>query len=150
MSLMKIEDLDVTATRNAVHDFIEEYHQLLHLSPLREEPSITQSFSFIPPTTNRSLNNVEQAASRNIKREKLLEKREEVMNLMHEAVECLKPNERYIIVYKYLQEEKMMDVELYTELGISRTKYYGLKNDAIVRLAFFLGLEVYRKGREEA
>ncbi|MFP3361168.1 hypothetical protein R0K17_28060, partial [Planococcus sp. SIMBA_143] len=75
MSLMKIEDLDVTATRNAVHDFIDEYHQLLHLSPLREEPSVTQSFSFIPPTTTRSLNNVEQAASRNIKREKLLERR---------------------------------------------------------------------------
>ncbi|WP_342387195.1 ArpU family phage packaging/lysis transcriptional regulator [Salinicoccus bachuensis] len=149
MSLIKIENLDTVATRNAVHKFINEYHQLLHLSPLREEPSVTQSFSFIPPTTNRSLNNVEQAASRNIKRQELMERREETMAKMHEAVECLKPNERYIIVYKYLQEEKMMDVELYTELGISRTKYYELKNDAIVRLAFFLGLEVYGKGEGE-
>lgn len=148
MSLLKIEELDFVATRNAAYKFINEYHQLLHLSPLREEPSVTQSFSFIPPTTNRSLNNIEQAASKNIKRQELMDRRDHVLNQMHEAVECLKPHERHIIVYKYLREEKVPDVELYTDLGISRTKYYELKNDAIVRLAFFLGIESYEKEAE--
>ncbi|WP_179287275.1 ArpU family phage packaging/lysis transcriptional regulator [Salinicoccus roseus] len=149
MSLLKIEELDFVATRNAAYKFINEYHQLLHLSPLREEPSVTQSFSFIPPSTKKSLNSIEQAASKNIKRQELMDKRDHVMQQMHEAVDCLKPHERYIIVYKYLQEEKVADVEIYTELGMSRTKYYELKNDAIVRLAFFLGIESYEKGADD-
>lgn len=78
-----------------------------------------------------------------------MDKRDHVMQQMHEAVDCLKPHERYIIVYKYLQEEKVADVEIYTELGMSRTKYYELKNDAIVRLAFFLGIESYEKGADD-
>lgn len=48
-----------------------------------------------------------------------MDKRDHVMQQMHEAVDCLKPHERYIIVYKYLQEEKVADVEIYTELGMS-------------------------------
>jgi ArpU family phage transcriptional regulator len=77
-----------------------------------------------------------------------MDRRDHVLNQMHEAVECLKPHERHIIVYKYLREEIVPDVELYTDLGISRTKYYELKNDAIVRLAFFLGIESYEKEAE--
>lgn len=149
MSSLEIEGLDFEATRDAARKHIKEYQQLLHLSPVREEPSVTQTFSFIPPTTNRSLNNIEHAASKNIKRQELMSKRDQVMDQMHEAVECMKPHERYIIVHKFLQEECLADVDLYTDLNISRTKYYELKNDAVVRLAFYLGIEIYKEGADD-
>ncbi|GAB3061095.1 ArpU family phage packaging/lysis transcriptional regulator [Salinicoccus sesuvii] len=148
MSFLKIDGLNFEATKEAVHNRIREYHQLLHLSPVREEPSVTQTFSFIPPTTNRNLNNIEHAASRNIKRQELMSKRDHILEQMHEAVECMKPHERYIIVNKFLKEERAADVDVYTDLNLNRTKYYELKNEAIVRLAFYLGIEIYKSDTE--
>lgn len=143
MLQLDIKDLDFFATRDAVHGLIGRYKNLLTIVPVRDMPAVNQSFSFIPPCTNRSLNAVEQSAERNIKRERLFEERDALMQRLHAAIDELKPNEKYIIVYSYLQEEKMPDVDIYTDLGISRTKYYEMKQDAIVRLAFYLGIEVY-------
>lgn len=143
MLQLNIQDLDFIATRDAVHKLIRRYKELLMIVPIRDMPAVNQSFSFIPPCTNRSLNNIEQAAERNIKRQKLFTERDELMDKLHVSIDELKPYEKHIIVYAYLQEEKMPDVDIYTDLGISRTKYYEMKQDAIVRLAFYLGIEVY-------
>ncbi|WP_017548642.1 ArpU family phage packaging/lysis transcriptional regulator [Salinicoccus carnicancri] len=149
MLQLDIQDLDFFATRDAVYDLLKEYRKLLMIVPVRDMPSVTQSFSFIPPCTNKSMNSIEQSAERNIRRQQLLQKRNELMDKLHHAIEELKPYEKHIIVYSQMQEDKMMDVDIYTELGISRTKYYELKNDAIVRLAFYLGIEVYESGKED-
>ncbi|MGV2927198.1 ArpU family phage packaging/lysis transcriptional regulator [Macrococcus capreoli] len=145
---IEVQNLDFIKTRRNVYKVFNRYNKLLNLLPLRSEPSLTQSFSFIPPSTITGLNKVEQCAARNIKREMLLKEREELLKIVHEAVDSLKPDEKYIIVNKYLKTEKGIDYEIYTDLCIGKTKYYEVKNDAIIRLAFYLGLDEYMEVEE--
>lgn len=147
MLSLNIKDLDFKRTRHKVIKYIKEYNYLLALKPLRDEPQITQAFSFIPPSTNRSLNNIEQSASRNIKRDELMQQRERVLESLHDAVEKLPPDEKFIIVKNYLNDESTMNI--YMDLGISKTKFHEVKQDAIVRLAFYLGIECY-EGDDES
>ncbi|TDL96695.1 ArpU family transcriptional regulator [Macrococcus brunensis] len=149
-SLLEIQNLDFKKTRNNVYHTFRKYNKLLRIMPVRSMPSVTQSFSFIPPATTIGLNGIESAASKNLEREKLLLERKELMEQMHAAVDNLKPDEKYIIVHKYLQEEPSSDYSIYTDLGLGKTKYYTVKNDAVIRLAFYLGIEEYSKETTEA
>lgn len=141
MLSLNIKDLDFKRTRSKVLKYIHEYNYLLALQPVRDEPQITQAFSFIPPATNKALNSVEQSASRNIKRQQLMDKRERVLETMHSAIDKLPWDEKYIVVENMLN--KNTAVEVYIDLNMSKTKFHEVKQDAIVRLAFYLGIEVY-------
>lgn len=138
---LDIPEVNFTKTKCNVVKFINEYNYLCEIVPIREEAQITQAFSFIPPATNRQLNNVEQVADRNLKRQQLFKRRQLIMDKMHKAVENLPPDEKFIIVKNYLNNQKNIDV--YNDLYISKTKFHEIKNKAILHLAFYLGLEVY-------
>jgi len=140
---LEIQNLDFNKTRKKVYDLFDKYKSLLNLMPLRSYPSVTQSFSLETPSTVQELNKIESSVYKNIERMKMFEEREKLMNDLHDAVDNLKPEEKYIIVYKYLQEDRGNDYDIYTNLGVGRTKYFEMKSDAIVRLAFFLGIEEY-------
>ncbi|WP_414055205.1 ArpU family phage packaging/lysis transcriptional regulator [Macrococcus equi] len=147
--LTEMKNLDFIKTRRNVYRIFKRYNKLLNLLPLRSMPSVTQSFSFIPPSTVSGLNKIEISADKNIKREQMMQERETLLKRVHEAVDNLKPDEKYIIVNKYLQDERGIDFEIYTDLGIGKTKYYEIKNDAIIRLAFYLGIDEYMEGDAE-
>ncbi|PKE34646.1 ArpU family phage packaging/lysis transcriptional regulator [Macrococcoides caseolyticum] len=141
--LLEIKNLDFIKTRKNVYKLFNKYNRLLCLMPVRSYPSVTQSFSLEPPTTVKDLNKIELSVSKNIEREQMMLERQQLMDNLHNAIDNLKPDEKYIIVNKYLQEERGIDIDIYTELGIGKTKYYEIKNDAIIRLAFYLGMEEY-------
>lgn len=143
-----VKYIDVKKTKSAVFKRLKRYKTLLLLEPVRSMPSVTQSFSFIPPATNVSLNAVENAAEKNIEKEKMFIERQAVMEQLHNAVDNLRDKEKYLIVEGFLQEDNTPDVEIYTNLGICRTDYYKLKQCAIVRLGFYLGIEVYKEDEE--
>ncbi|UBH10610.1 ArpU family phage packaging/lysis transcriptional regulator [Macrococcus armenti] len=146
--LLEIKNLDFIKTRKNVYKLFNKYNRLLSLMPIRSYPSVTQSFSLEPPTTVMDLNKIESSVSKNIEREQMMIERQQLMDKLHNAIDNLKPDEKYIIVNKYLQEERGIDIDIYTELGIGKTKYYEIKNDAIIRLAFYLGLEEYSEVAE--
>lgn len=146
--LLEIKNLDFIKTRKNVYKLFNKYNRLLCLMPIRSYPSVTQSFSLEPPTTVKDLNKIELSVSKNIEREQMMLERQQLMDNLHNAIDNLKPDEKYIIVNKYLQEERGIDVDIYTELGIGKTKYYEIKNDAIIRLAFYLGMEEYSEVTE--
>lgn len=146
--LLEIKNLDFIKTRKNVYKLFNKYNRLLCLMPVRSYPSVTQSFSLEPPTTLMDLNKIESSVAKNIEREQMMIERQQLMDKMHNAIDNLKPDEKYIIVNKYLQEERGIDIDIYTELGIGKTKYYEIKNDAIIRLAFYLGLEEYSEVTE--
>ncbi|UTH13306.1 ArpU family phage packaging/lysis transcriptional regulator [Macrococcus equipercicus] len=148
--VLDMQHLDFKQTRTNVYNLFRRYNKLLRIAPVRSMPSVTQSFSFIPPATTMTLNGIEAAAEKNILRQKLLDERKDLLNRMHAAIDNLKPEERYIIVHKYLQDDLGSDYEIYTDLGVGKTKYYTIKNDAIIRLGFFLGVEVYHDETTEA
>ncbi|UTH10918.1 ArpU family phage packaging/lysis transcriptional regulator [Macrococcoides canis] len=141
--LLEIKNLDFIQTRKNVYNLFDKYNILLSLMPIRSYPSVTQSFSLEPPTTVMDLNKIESSVAKNIEREQMMIERQQLMDKLHNAIDNLKPEEKYIIVNKYLQEERGIDIDIYTELGIGKTKYYEIKNDAIIRLAFYLGMEEY-------
>lgn len=146
--LLEIKNLDFIGTRKNVYNLFNKYNRLLSLMPIRSYPSVTQSFSLEPPTTVMDLNKIESSVAKNIEREQMMIERQQLMDKLHNAIDNLKPDEKYIIVNKYLQEERGIDIDIYTELGIGKTKYYEVKNDAIIRLAFYLGLEEYSEVAE--
>lgn len=148
--LLDMQHLDFKQTRTNVYNLFRRYNRLLRITPVRSMPSVTQSFSFVPPATTIMLNSIESAADKNVQREQLMKERKELMDKMHAAIDNLKPDEKYIIVNKYLQDELGSDYNIYTDLGIGKTKYYTVKNDAVIRLAFFLGIEEYSKETTEA
>lgn len=146
--LLEIKNLDFIKTRKNVYKLFNKYNRLLCLMPVRSYPSVTQSFSLEPPTTVKDLNKIELSVSKNIEREQMMLERQQLMDNLHNAIDNLKPDEKYIIVNKYLQEERGIDIDIYTELGIGKTKYYEIKNDAIIRLAFYLEMEEYSEVTE--
>lgn len=146
--LLEIKNLDFIQTRKNVYNLFNKYNRLLSLMPIRSYPSVTQSFSLEPPTTVMDLNKIESSVAKNIEREQMMIERQQLMDKLHNAIDNLKPDEKYIIVNKYLQEERGIDIDIYTELGIGKTKYYEVKNDAIIRLAFYLGMEEYSEVAE--
>lgn len=136
--------LDEKATLKSMEKAIYKYRKLLFLMPLVSMPSVTASYSFVPPSTAERMTTIERAVHKNREREKLLIERDNYMHVFHQAIDRLKPDDKYIIVNKYLQKEKALDYEIYSDLGIGRTKYYTLKKDALITLAIYLGIEVYK------
>lgn len=134
--------IDFDRTKSVVLKYIDEYNFLLALKPTRNEPSVTQEFSFIPPATDRTLNTIESAADKNLKRQALMKKRERVMEEFAKVIDTLPATYRYIIVKIYLNG--CSDTEVYLDLIISKTNYYKVKKEAIVQLAIYLGIEVYK------
>ena len=106
--LLEIKNLDFIKTRKNVYKLFNKYNRLLCLMPIRSYPSVTQSFSLEPPTTVKDLNKIELSVSKNIEREQMMLERQQLMVNLHKAIDNLKPDEKYIIVNKYLQEERVV------------------------------------------
>jgi ArpU family phage transcriptional regulator len=138
-----IPEVNPKATRKAVEIALEEYRVLLVTMPMDCSPKITASYSLIPPSnTNEYHSKTEDAA---IERAEFEMQRSNYLNKIHAAVETLKADEKYIIVKRYMQQETGYDPDIWIDLGIGKTMYYSLKGKAMLRLAFALKIEVYKK-----
>lgn len=138
------EHIDIKSTNKVIGELLKRYKYLMKILPERTMPKITQSFNSIPSSTVRGLNSVERSAHENIKREKLMAERKELQKLLHEIVEQLSDDEKYIITNKYLINDDTSDYDIYLDLSIGKTKYYQIKKDAFIKMAILLGLEVYK------
>ncbi|MGQ4666514.1 ArpU family phage packaging/lysis transcriptional regulator, partial [Metabacillus halosaccharovorans] len=76
------------------------------------------------------------------------QERNKVIKRIHAAVNSLKPEERFIIIKCFMQQDIGYDPDIYLELGIGKTRYYEIKGEAMLRLAFNLHIEVYKKKSE--
>lgn len=130
-------------TKRAVEKALDKYRTYLITLPNYLMPKITPSYSIIPPSfTNEFHSTTEDAA---IERIQFTQERNDYLSWVQEAVNTLKENERYIILQKYMDDELGYDPDIWTELGIGRSKYYQVKGQALLRLAFALQIEVYKR-----
>ncbi|EJR67746.1 ArpU family phage packaging/lysis transcriptional regulator [Bacillus cereus] len=135
--------VDTKKTKKAVEEVLESYREYLNTLPSNLMPKVTTMFLEVPPTfTNQFHSSTEDIA---IERIELEQQRKEYMDWVHQAVNTLKPDERYIIFKSYMEEEIESDLNIWLELGVGKTKYYKLKGSALLRLAFNLKVEVYKK-----
>lgn len=140
-----IKHIDIKSTIKNVNALLKRYNYLIRVLPERTMPKITQSYNSIPASTVRSLNAIERSAYENLKREKLIEERNQLKELLFEIVEQLNEDEKYIIINKFLSDNETSDYDIYYDLCIGKTKYYQLKKEALLKLALLLGLEIYKE-----
>ncbi|MFS0864110.1 ArpU family phage packaging/lysis transcriptional regulator [Fredinandcohnia sp. 179-A 10B2 NHS] len=139
---LKTPEVNTKSTRRAVERELEEYRRYLLTLPYDFFPKITPSYSILPPAnTNKFHSSTEDAAIERVEFERT---RDKYMTKFHEAVNTLKQDERFIIVKRYMQQDIGYDPDIWTELGVGKTKYYDVKGKALLRLAFALKIEVYK------
>lgn len=132
------------ATKKAVERALYRYRDFLISLPIYLMPNITPSYSLTPPSnTNAFHSSTESAALERIEYEEM---RNQYLSEIHNAVNTLKEQERQILIKKYLLHDELgYDQDIWAEIGVGRTKYYQMKGEAMLRLAFALKIEVYQK-----
>ena len=131
------------ATKKEVEKTFNEYRDYLVTLPADFLPKITPSYSQVPSSiTNQFHSSTEDVAIERIEFE--LE-RNKFMSKIHRAVNALKPDERFIIIRSFMQHEVGYAPDIYSELGIGKTRFHEIKGEAMLRLAFILQIEVYKK-----
>lgn len=140
-SLPKIND---KATKKELEKALFKYRDYLITLPNYLMPNVTPAYSIVPPSnTNAFHSSTEDAALERIEYERM---RDDYIFEIHEAVNSLKEDERHIIIKKYLLHGEIgYDREIMMDLGLGKTKYSQIKGEAILRLAFALKIEVYKK-----
>lgn len=142
-NLDRLPKVDEKATKKEVEKELFEYRDYLITLPTYFFPKITPTYSFVPPTqTNQFHSNTENTALERIEYE---ENRDFFINKINNAVNGLKEMERNIIIKRYMLQDIGYDPDIWSELGIGKTKYYDIKGEAMLRLAFALQVEVYKK-----
>jgi len=143
---MFLPTINSKATKKKVEKIFDEYRMYLVTLPSDFLPKITASYSMLPASvTNKFHSSTEDAAIERIEFE--LE-RNKFVNKVHAAVNSLKPDERFIIIKCFMQQHAGYDPDIYLELGMGKTRYYEIKGEAMLRLAFALQIEVYKKKSE--
>jgi ArpU family phage transcriptional regulator len=136
-----LPEIDRDATKKAVEAAFEKYRFYLLTIPEERLPKLTATYSLVPPTnTNEFHSTTEDIAIKNMDFER---ERDAYIEWVRRAVNRLAPEEREIIVKRYLQDEEIFDYEIYNEIGYSERRYYRLKARIFYKLAFLLRIEVY-------
>ncbi|MBS4191760.1 ArpU family transcriptional regulator [Bacillus sp. FJAT-49705] len=138
--------VDEKDTRKKVEKELYEYRQFLLTLPSDFLPAITASYSLLPPVNNNQFHSSTEDAA--IERAEFERARNKFMSVIHTAVNSLKQDERFVIIKCFMEHHLGYDPDIWTELGIGKTKYYQLKGEAMLRLAFALRVEVYKKKKE--
>lgn len=136
-----IPRIDEKKTKLALEKALEKYREYLVTLPVDLMPTITPTYTLTPPSKTYTINS--QTENIAIERAEFEKERSKYMKKIMDAVETLKPDERTIIVARYLKEEMSYDIDIWTDLNIGKTKYYKLKWQAMLRMAFALKVEVY-------
>ncbi|MED4530928.1 ArpU family phage packaging/lysis transcriptional regulator [Metabacillus fastidiosus] len=137
------------ATKKELEKMLFKYRDYLISLPIYLMPKITASYSIVPPSnTNAFHSSTEDAAIERIEYEKL---RDDYLKEIHDVINTLKDQERHIIIERYLRQDELgYDREIWMNMGVGKTKYYEIKGEAMLRLAFALKVEVYQKSEAKA
>jgi len=138
-----LKNIDGEATQKAIENILRQYRTFMLTTPDEFMPSITAKYTLEMPTfSNVKQSSVENAAIRSVDEFKKYEK---FFGWFNRGLCKLTMIERHIITLTFLDKEPMFDYEVYTELRISKSKYYRVRNRALYKLAMALGVEVYQE-----
>ncbi|MFX3673300.1 MAG: ArpU family phage packaging/lysis transcriptional regulator [Paenisporosarcina sp.] len=138
-----LDQLDNEATQEAVEKELRQYRTYLLTVPEDRMPSLTAQYTLeMPNFSNVKQSAVENTAVANVDNES---ERGRFLKRISRSMNKLTWIERQIIAYKYLQMEPWYNLDIYLELKISRSKFYRLRNSALYRLAFAMGVEKYKE-----
>ncbi|MGC7929793.1 ArpU family phage packaging/lysis transcriptional regulator [Lysinibacillus sp. VIII_CA] len=137
-----LQNIDGEATQKEVENIFRQYRTYMLTTPDDFMPSITAKYTLEMPTfSNIKQSSVEGAAIEFVDKEKEYER---FFAWFNRGLSRLTSIERRIVISAFLETEPMYNYEIYTELSMSKSKYYRLRNRAIYKLAIGLGIEVYQ------
>jgi ArpU family phage transcriptional regulator len=135
--------LDEKATREAVEAELERalFYKLMDFDEERREAKITASYELRESQrTNQTSDSTANIALYNVQKEK---ERQDHIYKVERAVSRLNKRQRQLINERYLTEFGVSDTEVYAGImGISRTTYTFIRNEAFYMLAFILRVYV--------
>ena len=138
-----LRDVDGEKTKEAIEAALEKYRMYMLTVPDEYLPKITQTYSLVPPSqTNAFHSSTESAAIKKVDFER---ERDEYIEKICRAVNRLTKLQRELIVKRYMSIEEPRDYDVYNEMCISESKYYRERERAFYKLAFALGVEVYKE-----
>ena len=139
---MKYKHVDGQKTKKAVEAALEKYRMYMLTIPDEFLPRVTQTYSLVPPSqTNAFHSSTEDAAIKKVDFER---ERDEYMERIRRAVNRLTKLQRELIVKRYMTFEELRDYDVYNDMCISESKYYREREKAFYKIAFALGIEVYK------
>ncbi|MEK4228953.1 ArpU family phage packaging/lysis transcriptional regulator [Solibacillus sp. FSL H8-0538] len=141
-----IPRIDEKKTKLALEKVLDKYREYLMTLPSSEMPTITPSYSIIPPSNTNTFNSKTENVA--IERAEYELARTKFMNKIIDALQTLKEEERLIIVDRFLAEDIKFDIDIWTDLAVGKNKYYKLKWQAMLRMAFALKIEVYFQDKD--
>ncbi|WP_244151204.1 ArpU family phage packaging/lysis transcriptional regulator [Parageobacillus thermantarcticus] len=138
-----LRDVDGEKTKEAVEAALEKYRMYMLTVPDEFLPRVTQTYSLVPPSqTNAFHSSTEDAAIKKVDFER---ERDEYMRKIVRAVNRLTKLQRELIVKRYMTFEEPRDCDVYNDMCISESKYYREREKAFYKIAFALGIEVYKE-----
>ncbi|MGE7795007.1 ArpU family phage packaging/lysis transcriptional regulator [Lysinibacillus fusiformis] len=138
-----LQNIDGEATQKEIENIFRQYRTYMLTTPENFMPSITAKYTLEMPTfSNVKQSSVEGAAIEYVAKEKEYER---FFAWFNRGLCRLTAIERRIITSAFLEIEPMYNYEIYTELSMSKSKYYRLRNRALYKLAMGLGIEVYQE-----
>ncbi|MEK4655961.1 MULTISPECIES: ArpU family phage packaging/lysis transcriptional regulator [Bacillus] len=143
----KMPIVDGKKTKKEVEKVMEDYRMYLATMPSDILPKVTPAYSIVPPSVTNEFNSSTENIA--IERVEYEQERHEFMDWVHAAVNRLRDDERKIIIKFFMEDVPGYDLDIWLELGIGKTKYYEIKGQAILRLAFNLKKEVYKKKHKQ-
>lgn len=137
---LQLQAIDHKATKRKVEAILRQYRIYLLQVSLDKLPSITAKYMLVPSASNQVKSSTEKAAIANVDYEI---ERNRFIEMVIWGVNRLSDEERRLIILRYLGEDEWFDYQVYNELNISERHYYRLKANALNKLAFAMGVEVY-------
>lgn len=134
--------IDEKKTKLALEEALIKYREYLLTFPADQLPKITASYSDMPSSPNNSFHSSTESIA--IERALFEKERNDYMQKINRALRTLKPDEQKIVSDRYLIPEFRYDIDIWLDLNIGKTKYYKLKWQAMLRMAFALKIEVYQ------
>ena len=143
MGQLSMFKLDEKETWRRVEERLESARLYKRFGFIRREAKTTAAYSDMPRSnTGVTSDQTADISIYNVDREEELQKKhDQVMK----AVGRLSRLQREIIQLRYLEDEEITDINVYTELAVSERSYYYAKSKAMYRLAFALALEVFEE-----
>jgi len=135
--------IDRKETQRRVEEALETARIYKQIGFVRREISNTPSYEArFHGRTNKTSAPVEDCVVWNVANEERLRV---LTERVERAVSRLNRREREIITRRYLEDETATDYLTWPEIGMSEMQYYRVKGEAFYKLAFMLGMEVYKE-----
>lgn len=131
-----LDEVDEKKTIKLAEKKLKNYRRYLRIAGMRLEQQITQNWNTEPRgVSNQRHSQVESIVSRKDEAQRELEAIEEAVHYLDDDLG------REIIEKIYLNKETVKNYVIYTDLAISHTTFYELKNEALLQFA-----EAYKNG----